>query len=98
LCLVAVWCCGTLLGHRVGASIGQPEVFALDFAFVAVFTSLTVSLWRGKKDILPWLVAACLSIGAHVLLPGKWFIVIGGVGGALIGALAQGKPSSRRST
>jgi 4-azaleucine resistance transporter AzlC len=97
LCLVTVWCCGTLLGHRVGAVISHPEVFALDFAFVAVFTSLTVSLWRGKKDILPWLVAICLSIGAQQLLPGKWYIVIGGVGGALVGARTQGQEAKRRS-
>ena len=87
LCLCTVWSMGTLLGHRLGAVVVHPERFALDFAFVAVFTALTVSMWRGKSDILPWLTAATLAIAAERWLPGKWYIVIGGIGGALVPAL-----------
>ena len=46
--------------------------------------SLAVSLWRGKRDLLPWTGAALLAIAAEKLLPGKWYIVVGGVGGALM--------------
>ena len=87
---MTVWCAGTLLGHRLGAAVRHPEAFALDFAFVAVFTALTVSLWRGKADLLPWAVAACLAVAVEQLLPGKWYIVIGGVGGALVAAMDSG--------
>jgi len=59
---------------------------ALDFAFTAVFTALAVSLWRGKRDILPWVGTAIFAILAEKVLPGKWYIVIGGVGGALLHA------------
>ncbi len=83
VCLLLVWCSGTLLGHGLGAAIKNPEAFALDFAFIAVFTALTVSLWRGKEDIAPWIVAAILAVISEKLLPGKWYIVIGGIGGAL---------------
>jgi len=84
ICLCSIWSMGTLLGHQLGALVTQPERFALDFAFVAVFTALTVSLWRGKADILPWVFAGILAILAERWLPGKWYIVIGGVGGALV--------------
>ena len=84
LCLISVWCFGTLFGHALGAIVKQPEVWALDFAFVAVFTALAVSLWRGRMDILPWAGAAILAVLAEKYLPGKWYIVIGGIGGALI--------------
>lgn len=89
ICLAAVWCCGTLAGHQLGAAIRDPEIFAMDFAFLAVFTALAISLWRGKKDVLPWLAAAVVSIGAEHLLAGKWYIVIGGVSGAMVPALLQ---------
>ncbi len=89
LCLVTVWCMGTLTGHRLGSMVQNPEAFALDFAFVAVFTALTVSLWRGKTDMIPWLVAAVLAVAVEKLLPGKWYIVIGGLGGALTAALSD---------
>jgi 4-azaleucine resistance transporter AzlC len=87
ICLCSVWSMGTLLGHRLGAVVTQPERFALDFAFVAVFTALTVSMWRGKSDIAPWVTAAILAVAAERWLPGKWYIVIGGIGGALIPAI-----------
>ena len=87
ICLAAVWSCGTLIGHRLGAVINDPAVFALDFAFLAVFTAMAISLWRGKVDILPWIIAALASVAADQVLPGKWYVVIGGVSGALASAL-----------
>ena len=87
ICLCSVWSMGTLLGHQLGALVVHPERFALDFAFVAVFTALTVSMWRGKSDIAPWVTAALLAVVTERWLPGKWYIVIGGIGGALIPAL-----------
>ena len=99
ICLCSVWSMGTLLGHQLGALVVQPERFALDFAFVAVFTALTVSLWRGKSDIVPWAAAAALAVVAERWLPGKWYIVIGGIGGALIPAIQavfQSKSTTRK--
>ena len=87
ICLICVWTMGTLLGHQLGALVTRPERFALDFAFVAVFTALTVSMWRGKSDLLPWMVASVLAIMARQWLPGKWYILIGGLGGALASVL-----------
>ena len=81
------WSCGTLAGMLGGGSIAHPEDYALDFAFTAVFTALAVGLWRGKKDLLPWLVAGALALLAHHFLPGKWYIVIGGLGGAMTAML-----------
>jgi 4-azaleucine resistance transporter AzlC len=87
LCVQTAWCTGTLLGHRLGAVISHPERFGLDFAFIAVFTALVFSFWKGKKDLLPWFVTALLALITERLVPGKWYIVAGGVGGALVAAL-----------
>ena len=89
ICLFTVWSFGTLCGHRLGALVRHPAALALDFAFTAVFTALAVSLWRGKSDLLPWAGAAILAIAAEKLLPGKWYIVFGGVGGALLQLLRK---------
>ena len=92
LCVLTAWCIGTMTGHLLGSGIQNPEAFALDFAFLAVFTAITISLWRGKEDALPWLIAIILAIVAAKFLPGKWYIVIGGIGGAIFAAVpAVGK-------
>ncbi|MDJ0781963.1 MAG: AzlC family ABC transporter permease [Desulfosarcinaceae bacterium] len=84
LCLVTAWSAGTLGGHLLGGLIARPEALALDFAFLAVFTALAVSLWRGARDLPAWAVTIVLAVLTEQILPGKWYIVIGGVGGALV--------------
>ncbi len=86
ICVQTAWCCGTLLGHRLGAVITNPEQYGLDFSFVAVFTALVFSFWKGRQDILPWFAAALVALVSEALLPGKWYIVCGGVAGALVAA------------
>ncbi len=80
--LGCAWSGSTILGNILGGFVVDPEKYGLDFAFVAVFAALSLSLWRGKSDLFPWLVAAFLAVMANQLLPGKWYIVIGGLGGA----------------
>lgn len=87
ICVQSAWCFGTLLGHGLGAVITNPERYGLDFSFVAVFTALVFSFWKGRQDVLPWLVAAAAAAVSESLMPGKWYIVFGGVAGALAAAL-----------
>ena len=84
VCILLAWCLGTLTGHTLGAVVQNPEAYALDFVFVAVFTALLMTLWRGKQDLAPWLVAAVSAVLFHQMLPGKRYIVIGGISGALV--------------
>ncbi len=91
LLLLCAWSSGTLAGNLLGSFINQPERYALDFAFTAVFAALTLSLWRGKGDAIPWGVAMVLALICEKFLPGKWYIVVGGIGGALVSALIDYK-------
>lgn len=85
--LFLAWSSGTLVGLLGGGFIARPEDYALDFAFTAVFTALAVGLWRGKRDVLPWVVAGGAALLAHHFLPGKWYIMVGGVAGAVTAML-----------
>jgi 4-azaleucine resistance transporter AzlC len=89
LCVQSAWCFGTLLGHRLGAVITNPERYGLDFSFVAVFTALVFSFWKGRQDVLPWLAAAVVAAVSEMIMPGKWYIICGGVAGALTAAVHQ---------
>jgi 4-azaleucine resistance transporter AzlC len=87
LCVQLFWSAGTLSGLLFGAAVRDPSAWALDFAFTAVFTALAVSLWRGKRDVLPWVAAGAVAIVAERLIPGKWYILIGALAGALGAAI-----------
>jgi 4-azaleucine resistance transporter AzlC len=95
LCVQSAWCLGTLLGHRLGAVITNPDRYGLDFSFVAVFTALVFSFWKGRQDVLPWLAAAFVAAISEMITPGKWYIIFGGVAGALTAALQQPAEEAR---
>lgn len=79
------WTTGSTLGYLVGDLIPDPTRWGLDFAATAVFLALLTGMWRGRHDLLPWLVAAGVAIAAARWLPGQWYIVLGGLTGSLVG-------------
>jgi predicted branched-subunit amino acid permease len=87
LFLGIVWGAGNTAGYLLGGGIPDPEVYALDFAFTAVFAALTIGMWKGKVDLLPWIAAAIGSVIGHFILPGTWSILAGAGAGVIVAAL-----------
>jgi 4-azaleucine resistance transporter AzlC len=90
LVMFASWTTSTFIGRTVGGVLREPARWGLDFAFPAVFLALLVGIWKGKSDLLPWAVAALVAVAAHHLLPGQWYILLGGLAGSLTGAVRSG--------
>jgi len=89
--LYLAWISSTVVGRTVGAWIQNPAQWGLDFAFTAVFTALLVGMWKGKSNLLPWIVAAVVAVAAAHWLPGKWYILLGGIAGSVVGAFTDAK-------
>ncbi|MFZ5897942.1 MAG: AzlC family ABC transporter permease [Bacillota bacterium] len=87
IALFLAWVGATAVGGVVGDVLRDPARWGLDFAFTAVFIALLVGFWKGKADLIPWLVAAVVATVASKLLPGKWYILLGGLAGSLTGAM-----------
>lgn len=86
--IYASWVLSCTAGRFAGALIGEPVRWGLDFAFTASFLALLTSMWRGRSSALPLAVAAGTALLAERLLPGAWFIVVGGLCGSVAGAWA----------
>jgi predicted branched-subunit amino acid permease len=89
--LYLAWISSAVIGRTVGAWIQNPAQLGLDFAFTAVFTALLVGMWKGKSNLLPWAVAAVVAVAAAHWLPGKWYILLGGIAGSVVGAFTDAK-------
>ena len=48
ICLFSIWSIGTYLGYIFAGFIDDPSKYALDFAFIAIFTALCFNLYQGK--------------------------------------------------
>ncbi len=89
-----VWVMGTLAGHGLGAALKLPPGHPLFFTALAVFVAILVPMWRGRGDLLPWLVAAVAALILYRLVPGtSWYVA----GGALAGAAAGVARDRRRA-
>ena len=84
-----VWTLSTTAGSVIGTAVNDPARWGLDFAFTATFLALLIGMRRGTRDLLPWAVAAVVAIVASHLLPGKWYILVGGIIGSLAGVVRR---------
>lgn len=101
LVLACIWSSSTLIGHlAAGGLLSDPTAsrrLGLDFVGIAVFVVVAAILFRGKRDLAPWMVAIAAAFAARWSIGGNWYIVIGGMASGLFGAWldtrkpAQGK-------
>jgi predicted branched-subunit amino acid permease len=84
--LWAAWVAMTGLGYGLGALVADPRAYGIDLVMPIFFASMIVSLWRGKRAAVPWVVAGLVALLAAKLIDGYLFIVVGSLSGALVGA------------
>jgi 4-azaleucine resistance transporter AzlC len=86
------WVVSTALGALAGGAIGDPESFGIDFILAAVFVALAVELWEGASNsLVPWLVALSVALVSSELLPGQWYILLGGFAAAGVEVIRHGR-------
>ena len=84
--IYAAWLSSTVAGRLMGEWIGDPQRLGLDFAFTASFLALLLGMWKGRQTLWPWAAAALAAMLGHAWLPGKWYIVAGGLCGSVVAA------------
>lgn len=89
--MCVIWVGASLLGAIAAGGVlsdpGTVRRLGFDFVGVGCFVVVALMLYRGKRDVSPWLVAIVAALAARWLLAGNWYIVIGGVAGGLYGAI-----------
>ena len=86
--MYGVWVSFTAVGHLVGGVLRPPPHHPIFFAALAVFIAILAPMWRGGRDLLPWVVAALVALGVARMLPGtSWHIICGALAGAGAGLL-----------
>lgn len=83
------WIGSTVTGAAVGGLVTDVARYGLDFAFTAVFITLLVGLWDGRADLAPWTSAALVAVIASQVLPGSWYILLGGLAGSFIAVVSS---------
>jgi 4-azaleucine resistance transporter AzlC len=95
LALWSFWLAAGLVGRAFGSALPAPERLGLDFIGTAVFIALAGRMWRGRRDLLPWLAAAAAAALGSIALPGAWYLLVGGLTGSLLGAWRDTRRAAR---
>ncbi len=86
----AVWVVSTAAGHLMGGVLRPPPGHPIFFAALAVFVSMLVPMWHGRRDLWPWIVSAAVALAVAWVLPGtSWHIVAGALAGAACGVAQE---------
>ena len=84
LAIWVFWVLSTVVGALVGGAVGDPTEYGIDFMLALVFVALAAELWEGRSSIVPWLVALAVAVVAAALVPGQWYILLGGLAAAVV--------------
>jgi 4-azaleucine resistance transporter AzlC len=83
--LYVIWQVSILAGILLGAAIADPSAYGLDLIFPLAFIGLLMPLLRNRTNLLVALLAGVLAVGGALLLPGRWYILIAGLGASGLG-------------
>ena len=81
------WVIFSLVGYNLGAMIGNPKVWGLDFALPALFVGLLLSACGNKAGIAAAVVGGAVSVKLHLMDAGGWAAFLGALAGATAGVL-----------
>ncbi|CAH1654166.1 putative branched-subunit amino acid permease [Hyphomicrobiales bacterium] len=86
LALWAVWVVATGGGYMLGALVSDPRRYGIDLVMPIFFAAMIVPLWRGRRGMVPWVVAGLVALVTARLVDGYAFIIVGALAGAVTGA------------
>jgi predicted branched-subunit amino acid permease len=81
------WLVSTLIGAVLGRALGDPHAYGLDFAFSALFIAILASFWKGPRTGAVLAASGLAAALAKLLVPGAWYIALGGIAGVSVAAL-----------
>lgn len=81
--LALTWWITSGIGAMLGRALGDPSALGLDFAFSAMFIAILMGFWKGPSTAGVLVASGAVAAATHLAFDGPWYIVAGGVAGAL---------------
>lgn len=81
--LYLLWIISVVPGYFLVSALDDPARYGIDLIMPIFFITMLVPVWRGRVDALPWLVAIFTGLLVKALVPGYWFVLLGGLSAAI---------------
>lgn len=83
------WIAFSIVGGLVGAFLGDPQTWGLDFALPATFIVLLVPMIKTWRHTTVCIITGVFSIVGLLFLPTKWYIPFATVSGTIVGGVLE---------
>lgn len=83
------WAVACLAGSVLEIVFFDLKFYRLDLVFPLAFLGMLVPLIRDRITLIVVLMAGLLALGGAVWLPGKWYILLAGLGASSAGVLLE---------
>lgn len=83
------WAVACLAGSVLEIVFFDLEFYRLDLVFPLAFLGMLIPLIRDRITLIVVMMAGLLALGGAVWLPGKWYILIAGLGASSAGVLLE---------
>ena len=81
-----IWFLSSALGAVIGQSFGNVAALG-DFGLAAMFITIIAGFWKGPRTGAVIGVSALVAALAKTSVPGRWYILLGGLAGVAVAAL-----------
>ena len=78
-----------MVGAVLGSAIPDPGRYGLDLVFPLAFLGLLMAFLKGRVGLAVALGAGGLALVGAYLLPGKWYVIVAGLLGIVLGVAGQ---------
>lgn len=82
------WVFFTVVGFYLAVR-WQANAALTAFVVIAIFSALLATTWKGKSDLLPWIVSALAALLASRYVSAAWYVLAGGLAGAACSLLLE---------
>jgi predicted branched-subunit amino acid permease len=89
--LYSTWLLSTLAGLLLPLGGLDLKKWGFDFAISAILIGMVAAHFKLKSSWLPWLVALSVAYATRAWLGGHWYVLAGGIAGALVAAWRAGQ-------
>ena len=89
--LYIAWLAGTIAGIAVALGVAGLGPIGLDLVFPLSFFVLLIPYLNAPPAVIAAVVAGGLGLGARLLLPGPWYLLLAAISGMLAGDAAASR-------
>ena len=92
--MVVPWLAGTMVGIIAGGAVPDAWRGGVNLVGPLIFLSLLVPLLHTKRALCVALVAGVIALLGAAILPGASYLLVAGIGGAVLGGILESRSDS----